>query len=197
VGICENVQFLCKKNNLPTSHLEKELALANGSIRRWNESSPSIDKVQKVADYFKVSTDYLLYGFDKTLLVQLVNYVRDNRTHDQFAEDTEVDTNELTKICMGITLEPPSLSTIERIAANNPVDYLVSRTDLLQAAGYLDENTTQKINEEGIKKYRAKREDHDIETLAAHRDGKEWTEEELADIERFKEFIRMKRNAKS
>ena len=60
MGICENIQFLSKLRGLPISHLEKELSFANGSIRRWNESSPSIDKVQKVADYLNVSTDYLL-----------------------------------------------------------------------------------------------------------------------------------------
>ena len=32
-----------------------------------------------------------------------------------------------------------------------------------------------------------------IETIAAHHDGEEWTEEELEEIERFKEFVRMKR----
>lgn len=32
-----------------------------------------------------------------------------------------------------------------------------------------------------------------IETIAAHHDGDEWTEEELEEIERFKEFVRMKR----
>lgn len=33
-----------------------------------------------------------------------------------------------------------------------------------------------------------------IETIAAHRDGEgDWTEEELEDIEQFKEFVRMKR----
>lgn len=32
-----------------------------------------------------------------------------------------------------------------------------------------------------------------IETIAAHHDSEEWTEEELAEIERFKEFVRMKR----
>lgn len=32
-----------------------------------------------------------------------------------------------------------------------------------------------------------------IETIAAHHDGEEWTEEELEDIEKFKEFVRMKR----
>jgi len=33
----------------------------------------------------------------------------------------------------------------------------------------------------------------DIQTLAAHHESEEWTEEELAEIERFKEFVRMKR----
>lgn len=32
-----------------------------------------------------------------------------------------------------------------------------------------------------------------LETIAAHHDGEEWTEEELESIEQFKEFVRMKR----
>lgn len=35
-----------------------------------------------------------------------------------------------------------------------------------------------------------------IETIAAHHDGEEWTEEELEEIERFKEFVKMKRQKK-
>lgn len=35
-----------------------------------------------------------------------------------------------------------------------------------------------------------------IETIAAHHDGEDWTEEELEEIERFKEFVRMKRQQK-
>lgn len=31
------------------------------------------------------------------------------------------------------------------------------------------------------------------ETIAAHHDGEDWTEEELEEIERFKEFVRSKR----
>lgn len=36
--------------------------------------------------------------------------------------------------------------------------------------------------------------DYEIETLAAHHDGEEWTEEELDEIERFKQFVKMKRS---
>lgn len=40
----------------------------------------------------------------------------------------------------------------------------------------------------------AENQDNDeIQTLAAHHDGEEWTEEELEDIERFKAFIKSKR----
>jgi len=35
----------------------------------------------------------------------------------------------------------------------------------------------------------------DIHTIAAHHEGAEWTEEELAEIEKFKEFVKSKRNS--
>lgn len=39
--------------------------------------------------------------------------------------------------------------------------------------------------------------ENDIQTIAAHHDGEDWTEEELEEIERFKEFVRMKRQQKN
>lgn len=35
--------------------------------------------------------------------------------------------------------------------------------------------------------------DDDISTIAAHHDGEEWTQEELEEIERFKDYVRSKR----
>lgn len=35
--------------------------------------------------------------------------------------------------------------------------------------------------------------DEDIQTIAAHHEGNDWTEEELEEIEKFKEFVRMKK----
>ncbi len=36
--------------------------------------------------------------------------------------------------------------------------------------------------------------DNEIQTIAAHHDGDEWTEEELEDIENFKKYVLSKRN---
>ena len=42
------------------AELERNLGLGAGTVSRWNVRVPGVDKVQKVADYFSVSTDYLL-----------------------------------------------------------------------------------------------------------------------------------------
>ncbi|SCW41111.1 Cro/C1-type HTH DNA-binding domain-containing protein [Paenibacillus tianmuensis] len=135
----ENIQKLCKERGIKVSHLEKELGFGRGAMYKWDVNSPSIDKVQKVADYFKVSMDRILYGFDYTEFVNMVNYVKENRTIEQFSKETGVDLNELYKICLGLTFNPPSLEVVEKIASSNPVDFIVSRDDLLEAAGYVNE----------------------------------------------------------
>lgn len=52
--------MLSKERKISIRKLEEDLDYGNGTIRRWETTSPGIDKVEKVADYFDVSTDYLL-----------------------------------------------------------------------------------------------------------------------------------------
>ncbi|MCY8842434.1 helix-turn-helix domain-containing protein [Bacillus atrophaeus] len=99
--IVERIKNLAKDKKISLAELERKTKLSNGTIRRWDEKTPGVDKVQKVADYFNVSVDYLLG-----------------------------------------------------------------------------------------------RSDFHIETIAAHHDGEEWTKEELEEIERFKDFVRLKREKK-
>lgn len=54
------IKFLCNKKGITVSALGVELGLGKNSITRWDENKPSVDRVQKVADYFGVSVDYLL-----------------------------------------------------------------------------------------------------------------------------------------
>ncbi|MBQ5588017.1 MAG: helix-turn-helix transcriptional regulator [Selenomonadales bacterium] len=42
--------------------LEKELGFAQNTIQKWDRTSPSAERVKKVADRFGVSIDYLMTG---------------------------------------------------------------------------------------------------------------------------------------
>ena len=58
--LLERVKLLCRENKVSQRTVEKECDLSNGAISKWKNSSPSADALSKVAEYFHVSTDYLL-----------------------------------------------------------------------------------------------------------------------------------------
>ena len=58
--LVKTIRNLCKKNNLPVSQLESELNFGAGLISRWIKSSPSIDKIVDIADYFHISLDEVI-----------------------------------------------------------------------------------------------------------------------------------------
>ena len=97
----ERVRKLCKDRKISINDLENALGYSKNTLYRLKTQTPGSDKLEAIADYFDVSTDYLL-----------------GRTEQKRFE---------------------------------------------------------------------------IETLAAHHDGDEWTDEELADIEAFKQFVRMRK----
>lgn len=59
--VYERIKRLCAKKGITIAKLESDLSFGNASIKKWEKmSSPSIDKVVKVATYFDVSIDYLM-----------------------------------------------------------------------------------------------------------------------------------------
>ena len=60
MSLCEKIQLLCNKRGITIYRLEKDCNLGNGSVMKWEKSSPKVENVIKVANYFGVSTDYLL-----------------------------------------------------------------------------------------------------------------------------------------
>lgn len=54
------IKQLCKEHSMNIKQLEIALNLGNGSVRRWDERIPSVDRVLLVAQYFGVSIEYLL-----------------------------------------------------------------------------------------------------------------------------------------
>ena len=58
--LVDKIRSLANEKGMSLPQLEIALGLGNGTISRWKNSSPNTDKLQKVADYFSVSMDYLL-----------------------------------------------------------------------------------------------------------------------------------------
>ena len=56
----ERIKELCKKRGITVSELENRVGFGKNSIYKWKTQSPKIETLQKVAEYFEVSTDYLL-----------------------------------------------------------------------------------------------------------------------------------------
>lgn len=63
--IYDKVKDLAKSRNISIAELERRLELSNGSISKWNTYMPNTEPLLKVANFFGVSTDYLL-GYDSS-----------------------------------------------------------------------------------------------------------------------------------
>ncbi len=58
--ILDNIQKLCKERGISVARLERELGFGNATIRGWGSSSPNVDNLKKVADFFGVTVDSLI-----------------------------------------------------------------------------------------------------------------------------------------
>ena len=58
--LLKNIEILCKKKGISVAALEKAVGLGNATIKGWGESSPKVDNLKKVADFFDCTVDELL-----------------------------------------------------------------------------------------------------------------------------------------
>lgn len=56
----ERIKQLAQAKKLTIAELERKIGISNGQIRKWQNQTPGVDKLKLVADYFGVTTDYLL-----------------------------------------------------------------------------------------------------------------------------------------
>ncbi len=65
IMLLDRVKLLANEKKMTIAELERKLNFAQGSISKWSKQSPSSERLQKVADFFDVSADYLLGRTDK------------------------------------------------------------------------------------------------------------------------------------
>lgn len=62
----EQVKRLCDSKHIAITSLARTLSLSPSAPNNWKEGTlPKAETIMKIADYFDVSTDFLLYGKDR------------------------------------------------------------------------------------------------------------------------------------
>lgn len=61
----ERVKAICKERKIPTSKIERDLGYANGYIGQLKKGVFPADRLQDIAEYLGVSSEYLLNGDEK------------------------------------------------------------------------------------------------------------------------------------
>lgn len=83
-NILERIKILTEQKRISIAELERRSNLGNGTIRRWDTSLPSAEKLQRVAKILGVTMDYLVNGEDEidskaTILARNVNELSDEQ----------------------------------------------------------------------------------------------------------------------
>lgn len=77
MNLLDRIKKLAKQKDISIYQLEEEIDIGRNTIYQWNKRTPSADKLQKVADYFNVSVDYLLGRTDNPDSVSSIHASKD------------------------------------------------------------------------------------------------------------------------
>ena len=64
----DRIKELAKKQGLSINSLEEKLGYSGNTIYNLKNSKPSTERISEIADYFNVSTDYLLGRTDNPVI---------------------------------------------------------------------------------------------------------------------------------
>jgi len=115
MSVLYKIKDLANEKGVSLSELERSIGISNGSISKWEKSSPKADTLQKVADYFNVSVDYLLGRTDN-------KYMNENQ---------EIDDNILERaLDSAMSYDGKGISDADRPIIKNFIKaYLESKTN--------------------------------------------------------------------
>lgn len=60
--LLNRIKMLCKGKGVSQRKMEQDIGISNGASSKWENSSPSIEVIQKLSAYFDVSINYLMTG---------------------------------------------------------------------------------------------------------------------------------------
>ncbi|MEG3273357.1 helix-turn-helix transcriptional regulator [Streptococcus suis] len=109
----EIVKELCKKHGISLNVLEEKLGYSRNALYKLKTQKPSAERLQEIADYFNVSTDYLLGRTDNPRIAS-------DETEKFYFEGKEVDVERLAGTAMRFNGKP--LSDEDKKAIQNIIE---------------------------------------------------------------------------
>lgn len=94
MSLVNRIKQLCSQRDLSLHRLEMIVGFSKSSISKWDVNTPSADKVQRVADYFDVSVDYLLGRTEHTAPADVL---ASSCAYEDFGPLTEDEKRQLTQ----------------------------------------------------------------------------------------------------
>ena len=136
MSIIKNIKQLAESKGVTIPELGTKLGIGKSAVYKWDESSPKTETLQKVADYFNVSIDQLIYGYNRPLFAATLLLLKHGRTLEQFSKDTNTDPSEVKAFLDGTAPCQPSLGLIEKLVIDNPISFMLTAEEIYNHAGY-------------------------------------------------------------
>ena len=105
----EKIKELTKKQGISLNDLEERLGLGKNTLYGLKRNQPSAERLQQIADYFNVSTDYLLGRTDNP------NIAKDDETIAGYTQDDLRKMAENAKTFDGKPLTEDDIDAIQNI----------------------------------------------------------------------------------
>lgn len=106
----ERIRMLCKEKGVTITGTEKELGFARGSLCKIDKNKPSVERLQKIAEFFGVQVDYLTGISEYKTTTEMLKHFDD-------VTDLPALRNDVKEAVIGNTLIP----VLGQVAAGTPI----------------------------------------------------------------------------
>lgn len=79
MGLYDNIRETARQRGYTITQLEKELGFVRGKMAKMNDSSPSVETMQRIANKLSVPMDFLVNGPEGSFLMERAD-ARDTNT---------------------------------------------------------------------------------------------------------------------
>ena len=134
-ALLNRLRELCEEKGISQRQLQRDLNLSTSTVSKWKTSTPKNETLQAVADYFNVTTDYLMgktkYRNKEHMLQSFdLNYKPDMNNTD-IPHDLCIQTDEGIILVESMTaapkyIDPETRKIAEYVQANEKMKELLS-----------------------------------------------------------------------